>query len=267
MAAAPRRGYARLPWDHERALESEAELAAWLCGIHPGKIIPAGLGPSFRERFKPKFPIDVFSTPDLVYVPEFRGEDGKVTGYGPPFAIDVVDRNYAFDAFPTVYAQSSKTDELTRFDKKRSFLAYKWVVDDVGVWTFARIEDIASLKLKPKKIDTEIRGEKAKQNVYFVPRELWYNQEEFKTLILREIKNFEPVDHVKLLRTIDSAREADLAEYVGLLADFFGKERFREMAKFYLSMQPMIKWNPERELEPSIYILQRVLEGYLNESD
>lgn len=248
--------YSSLPWDHERALEVEAELAAWLCRLHPGKVVPTGLGPSFRERFKDKFPIDVFSTPDLVYVPIY-GEN-----YGPPLAFDVVERsNYAWEGgFPTILAQASKTDALVHFDKKNSFLAYKW---KDGVWTFARIADIASLNLKPKFVDTVIGGEKVRQKNYLVPRKLWHSREEFKALMLEEIKNFAPVDRVKLFGKISRAREDDMEAYVGFLKDAFGTERLREVAKYFLSMQPMIKWDSERELEPSFYILQRVLKRAL----
>ena len=156
--------YSSLPWDHERALEVEAELASWLCCVYPGKVVPTGLGPSFRERFKDKFPIDVFSTPDLLYVQEFRDEDGNIIGYGPPLAFDVVERsNYAWKGgFPTILAQTSKTDDLVRFDKKNSYLAYKW---KDGVWTFARIADIASLNLKPKFVDTVIGGKKVTEKL------------------------------------------------------------------------------------------------------
>lgn len=259
------RGYAALHWNHERALEAEAELGAWLCRAHPGKVIPTGLGPAFRERFKQKFPIDVFSTPDLVYVPEFRGENGEVSGYGPPLAFDVVERlNYAWGGwFSTILAQASKTDDLVRFDKKNSFLAYKW---KDGVWTFALVDEIAALNLKPKFIDTVIGGKTVRQKNYEVPRGLWYGREEFKTLMLEEIRNFEPIDRVRLLGEIDRAREDDMQMYVGVLRDAFGEKRLREVAKYFLSMQPMIKWDPNHELEPSVYVFQRVLVAALGKT-
>lgn len=258
MAATPPRGYGALLWNHDRSFEAEMELASWLCRAHPGRIILAGVGPSFRERFKQKFSIDVFSTPDLVYVPEFRGGGGDIISYGPPLAFDVTERpKYAWKGGPrTIFAQVSKTDELARFDKKNSYLAYKW---KDGVWTFARVEDIASLKLRPKLIDTTIKGEKVKQKNYFVPRELWCGQDEFKALMFEKIRNFAPIDNVKLLREIDNAREDDMREYVAVLTRAFGRDRLREIAEYLRTLKPMIEWDSGRELEPSIYILQRVL--------
>lgn len=42
-----------------------------------------------------------------------------------------------------------------------------------------------------------------------------------------------------------------------------GREKFKRWAQWYLSMQPMIKWNPETEFEPAIYRRQRILREML----
>lgn len=254
MAAAPQRGYSTLPWDHEKSLKAEVELAARLNREFTGKVMITSAGPDIRERFKPKFSLNVFSTPDLIFVPEFCDDEGRLKGYGPSFAFDVTERNYAPGKFPTVYAQVSKTDSLARFGPD-AFLAYKWCD---GSWTFARAADI-SKKFKPEWTPTKIRGEKARQHNYHAPRDVWFGWGELRAAMLGEIRNFEPIDHVELLRKIDGAREDDMEEYVGLLRDAFGEERFREVARYFLALKYMMEWNPERDLEPSFYIFQRVL--------
>lgn len=47
--------------------------------------------------------------------------------------------------------------------------------------------------------------------------------------------------------------------------DIIGRERFRRWAQYELSMQPMIKWNPETQMEPGIYRRQRILREMLDE--
>lgn len=79
----------------------------------------------------------------------------------------------------------------------------------------------------------------------------------------KKIKDSEPLDYVKILQIVDEAREKDMEEFVGLLKSAVGKERLCAAAKYILAMKPMIVWNPERDFEPSIYILQRVLESML----
>ncbi len=51
-------------------------------------------------------------------------------------------------------------------------------------------------------------------------------------------------------------------QYLSLL-QLVGKERFAEMARYHLSMRPMIKWDPEKEIEPAIYRTQRILREIL----
>ncbi|MBA7608410.1 Tyrosine recombinase XerD [subsurface metagenome] len=51
-------------------------------------------------------------------------------------------------------------------------------------------------------------------------------------------------------------------QYLSLL-QLVGKERFEEMARYHLAMQPMIKWDPEKEIEPAIYRTQRILREIL----
>jgi len=44
-----------------------------------------------------------------------------------------------------------------------------------------------------------------------------------------------------------------------------GDERFKQGARFYAAMQPMIKWDPDKEYEPAIYRTQRILREMLGE--
>lgn len=53
--------------------------------------------------------------------------------------------------------------------------------------------------------------------------------------------------------------------YLSLL-NLVGKERFTEMARYHLAMKPMIKWDPEKEIEPAIYRTQRVLREILGKA-
>jgi hypothetical protein len=255
------RGYGTLPWDHERSLEVEAELAAWLSHEFEGKIFWTGAGPAIRERFKLKFPINVFSTPDLAFIPEFY-RDGGAVGWGEPFFFDVTERiEYAWrgSRFPTVYAQAEKVDALARIGGQ-TYLAYKW---KDGVWTFCAVADIVALKLRPVMVGTVIGGVKSEQKNYKVPRGLWKEQDAFRALMLERIKNSKPLDYVGILRKIDDARETDMERLVSLLKTEIGEERLKRMAEYYLALKQMIVWNPERELEPSTYIFQRALESVL----
>jgi len=260
MAAASPRGYGSLPWNHERALEVEAELASWLGREFTGKTLWTGAGPSIRELFKLKFPMNVFSTPDLVFVPEYF-RDGKIIGWGEPFAFDVTERiEYAWGSrFPTVYAQAEKVDTLARLGNQ-AYLAYKW---KDGVWTFTRAADIAALKLAPVLVDTVIGGVKSKQKNYEVPRGLWCGRDEFRALMLGKIKNSEPIDHVRLLQQMEKARKDDIRMLVQILELAIGRERLRVVSGYLQSMKPMIHWEIGYEPMPSIYIFQDALKAIL----
>jgi len=257
MATTAPRNFGSLPWNHERSLEAEAELAHWLSENFDGKSFWTGMGPSVREFFKGKFPLNVFSTPDFIFVPEYG--DGS---YGPPFYFDVTERTeYSWRDFKysTILAQVAKVDTLARLGN-RAVLAYKWAD---GVWNFCAAVDVAK-NFKTERTPTTIGGEKANQHNYLVPRNLWFDMEELTARMRAVIRNSKPLDYVAILEKMDEARKDDIELLVEALENLFGREKLLELKKYFSTLKPMIPWNSERELTPAYYVFLDALESVLN---